>query len=281
MRINWYEEEPDPRFHFTLQDIELLDIPSFISSFKEDVRSTTSKKALLFVHGYATEFKFALFRAAQIAYDTNFDGMTILYSWPSSGSGLNYIYDRDSADQSIPFFKEFLRSVFMRLGAAELVVITHSMGGRLLLGALRELELSPKGVEDLRINNAVLAAPDVDEDVFATQRVGIHKFIAQSTLYASRNDKAMRASRAFGGGIFRIGDVKADGPLLEEGIDSLDVSVVNTDWLGLNHSSYAERTSLLLDVAHLLKTGIRPPDRRMPILKVIKVQRGIYWRFPE
>ena len=42
-------------------------------------------EAFVFVHGYNNSFKAAAFRTAQIAYDLEFEGAAICYSWPSQG----------------------------------------------------------------------------------------------------------------------------------------------------------------------------------------------------
>jgi esterase/lipase superfamily enzyme len=55
---------------------------------------------MVFVHGYNVPFADAVFKAAQIAYDANFLGTTIVFSWPSAGQPLKYDYDRESANFS-------------------------------------------------------------------------------------------------------------------------------------------------------------------------------------
>ena len=69
-------------------------------------------RALIFVHGFNVSFDNALFRAAQIAYDLNFDGPVFLFSWPSRGEAgalgsvlaiRHYPYDRESADEAVQF----------------------------------------------------------------------------------------------------------------------------------------------------------------------------------
>ena len=37
---------------------------------------------------------------------------------------------------------------------------------------------------------------------------------------------------------------------------------------------------LLQDIQLLIQTGKRPPDKRVPILKRVKTDRGDYWRYP-
>ena len=71
-----------------------------------------------------------------------------------------------------------------------------------------------------------------------------------------------------------------EGPLIISGIDTIDVTQTSTDYLALNHSSYAEKSALLNDISLLLQSGERPPDRRIPILQRIITPKGDFWRYP-
>ena len=86
------QQEEDPKQHFTLQSIKPDDAQ--LTKIKTSLPGTGPKKdALVFVHGYNTTFKDALFRAAQLAYDLKFDGPVFVYSWPSGGAVTSYVYD--------------------------------------------------------------------------------------------------------------------------------------------------------------------------------------------
>lgn len=73
----------------------------------------------------------------------------------------------------------------------------------------------------------------------------------------------------------------ASGPLIVSGVDTIDVTSVSTDSLGLNHSGYAENKVLLEDVGALLLGGVRPPDKRLPTLLKIETPSGPFWRYPK
>ena len=59
-------------------------------------------QALVFVHGYNTRFEAAVFQFAQLTHDMNAEVAPILFSWPSRGRLLDYVYDRESANFSGP-----------------------------------------------------------------------------------------------------------------------------------------------------------------------------------
>jgi esterase/lipase superfamily enzyme len=279
--VTIYEQAEDPKQHFTLRELKALSRDEFQALVRERVGGSRSFKdqAVVFVHGYNTGFDYALYRTAQMAYDLKFDGATFLYSWPSGGGVAGYGYDRESSTQTEPYLKEFLSLVLKESGAKSVSVIAHSMGNLPLLNVLRDL--GPSLPPDVRLNEIILAAPDVDRDVFANLAANIRQYGRGVTLYCSANDRAMAASRRVAGGVPRAGDVPVDGPIVIAGIDTIDVSQTSTDMLALNHSSYAQKSALLNDIGLLLLTGERPPEKRIPILQKVSTPKGDYfWRYP-
>jgi esterase/lipase superfamily enzyme len=279
--VTIYEQAEDPKQHFTLRELKALSREEFQALVRERVAGSRSFKdqAVVFVHGYNTGFDYALYRTAQMAYDLKFDGATFLYSWPSGGGVAGYGYDRESSTQTEPYLKEFLSLVLKESGAKSVSVIAHSMGNLPLLNVLRDL--GPSLPSDVRLNEIILAAPDVDRDVFAYLAANIRQYGRGVTLYCSANDRAMAASRRVAGGVPRAGDVPVDGPIVIAGIDTIDVSQTSTDMLALNHSSYAQKSALLNDIGLLLQTGERPPEKRIPILQKVSTPKGDYfWRYP-
>ncbi len=279
-QVTIYEQAEDPKLHFTIRELKALSEAEFLALARERVGGSSAFKdqAVVFVHGYNTGFDFALYRTAQMAYDLKFDGAAFLYSWPSGGGVTGYGYDRESATQAEPHLKEFLGLVLKETGAKSVSVIAHSMGNLPLLNVLREL--GPTLPPDVRLNEIIMAAPDVDRDVFQYLAANIKAYGRGVTLYCSANDRAMAASRRVAGGVPRAGDVPAEGPIVLDGIDTIDVTQASTDVLALNHSTYAERSALLNDIGLLLRTGERPPELRIPILQKVGTPAGFFWRYP-
>jgi esterase/lipase superfamily enzyme len=275
-----YEESEDPKRHFTVQAIKAYSKAELLEMIRARLAGsrTYQGSALVFIHGYNNGFDDALYRTAQLAYDLKFDGAPFLYSWPSGAGTLSYPYDRDSAQQAEQYLMQFLQMVLNETGAQNVNIIAHSMGNQPLLQVLRELRRTSP--EAARINQIVLAAPDVDRDTFEYLSAQIQGVSRGITMYASSNDRALVVSRQFAGGIPRAGDVPEDlGPTVITGIDTIDISALSTDYLALNHSSYAEKTQLLSDIETLLRTGQRPPELRLNTYQRIRVERGEFWRF--
>lgn len=280
--ITVYEQAEDPKKHFTIQDINRLTKADFLKLVRQRLGTSDRNKeqALVFIHGYNNTFDGALYRTAQVAYDLRFDGVPFMYSWPSGGGLSSYTYDRDSSRQAEPYLREFLQIVINETGAKSINIIAHSMGNLPLLHVLREIKLLAANKPDVRINQIILAAPDVDRDVFINLARTISGIGSGITLYASSSDKAMLASRTFGGGIPRAGDVPTNGPVIVAGIDTIDVTSVSTELLAINHSGYARSKALLNDIELLIRTGERPPEKRIPILQRVEQGGQIYWRYP-
>ena len=279
--ITIYEAEEDPSRHFTIHELKPLSQGEFLELVREKIANATRYKdhALIFIHGYKTKFNNAVYRTAQIAYDLKFDAAPFLYSWPSGGTLQGYTYDRESAAQAEPYLKNFLDLVVNETGAKTVSVIAHSMGNQPLLRVLQDLKRAKP--DDVVISQLVLAAPDVDRDSFENIVKTIKGIAKGVTLYTAANDSALQVSRRINGGIARAGDVPEIGPIVVDGIDTIDATATSMDSIGINHSGYAENNALLTDIGTLIRTGKRPPDERIPTLERVTTDKGIYWRYPQ
>lgn len=272
-------ESEDPNTHFTMKEVKPLGRDEFLELVRARLGASERFKnhALIFVHGYNTTFDFAMFRTAQIAYDLKFDGAPFSYSWPSGGGMASYTFDRERSGQSVKFLREYIDMVIDKTGAQAISVVAHSMGNQPMLQVLKDIRAArPSGIV---FNQIILAAPDVDRDSFgdiANELQGLAKNI---TLYAAENDSALAVSRRVNGGS-RAGDIPITGPLIIPGVDTLDVTSVSTDSLGINHSGYAENNKLLTDIGLLVAKG-EAPGIRLPSLEVVPLGAGKYWRFPK
>ena len=180
-----------------MQEIKKLSKEDFLRLVRERLGGSQRYKdhAIVFVHGYNTSFDHAVYRTAQISYDLKFDGAAFVYSWPSGGAVASYTYDRESAEASEPYLRQFLEMVVKETGAKSISVIAHSMGNQPLLDVLKDMKsAAPAGVV---ISQVILAAPDVDADNFVNLAHRIEGFAKGMTLYAASNDRALIISRNF------------------------------------------------------------------------------------
>jgi esterase/lipase superfamily enzyme len=163
-------------------------------------------RVLLYVHGYRETFETTSKDAAQIARMTGFDGPVIEYSWPSQGQVLKYAVDETNMYHDVRHFGNFLRTLADRPWVKEIVVVSHSLGARLVIPAVATADrLSRRAGRATNISNIILASPDIDretferdivDDVLAPERVERGRHM---TIYVSLKDKALAASRALHG----------------------------------------------------------------------------------
>jgi esterase/lipase superfamily enzyme len=263
--------EEDPNKHIVLLEVKGLALQEFSAAAAAALLANKEGRAFVFVHGYKTTFEQAALRTAQMAADFEFKLVPAFYSWPSQGALAKYIVDAANAEWAEMHLAEFLRVFAEGSRATEIVVIAHSMGGRVATRAMNELlqqhpELRP------RFRELVLAAPDDDADTFKNdilpriQGAGPHV-----TLYASSNDKALKASKGFNGNP-RSGEAGAT-LVLAAGLETIDASGIDTDFLG--HSYFAETRPLLTDLSLLLNNHLSADQR--PLLAVREAHGMRYW----
>jgi esterase/lipase superfamily enzyme/Flp pilus assembly protein TadD len=260
-------------------------------------------KALIFLHGFNTSFSNALVRAAQIAYDLEFDGPVFVFSWPSKGGEttwdhvknvFNYTPDRTSAANARIPFAQFLKQVLLLSEPRKTVVIAHSMGNRLLLETLRDAARTPLDGIAPNIGDIIFAAPDVPRSEFKTFMTELRDIGAVKTLYAVRTDRALKASSSFwreapAGLIEDTGSwwqfwrtAPPSEPLFAPPAESIDVSAASRsgplDFINMNHDLYATNSSLIEDMRHLIESSTHPPDERNKKRFVRKPGgEGAYW----
>jgi len=79
-------EDRDADRFYSVQTISLINKSDMWKEVGLEMRATSSRDALLFIHGFNVSFEDGCRRAAQIAYDIKFPGPVFLYSWPSHAS---------------------------------------------------------------------------------------------------------------------------------------------------------------------------------------------------
>lgn len=225
------------------------------------------RSPLVFVHGFNVKHEEAILRASQIAYDLKFQGPIILFSWPAgAGEGffgdkfINKTYEENlkNAKSTISTFKIFISKLIENKIKPNIVV--HSMGHQVILPALFEIakDWQASTEADLPIGELILNAPDFDAELFVNNVDLIKAMSKRITLYCSYNDKAMVASET-------VNNSKRLGACAYvEGVDTINVSLLDNPTFGLGHGYYSSR-SILTDVFQVL-LGLEA-DRRLFIRK--------------
>jgi len=178
------------------------------------------RNSLLFVHGYNQTFEAAALDAAALSDGIGFRGNTVLFSWPSKGGLLDYGYDRESALIARDPLADALSAVLNDPFGSRLHLVAHSMGTLVTLEALRGYRdrNGDKGLD--RLGALVLAAPDIDLDVFKANLGRLGPLRERMTVITATNDRALDLSRRLAGGE-RVGALPAAA------FDGLGVKVVD------------------------------------------------------
>jgi esterase/lipase superfamily enzyme/Leucine-rich repeat (LRR) protein len=185
-------EQESESAHFILKGLGRLTQ----EQFTEIIQKNTKSSVLVFVHGYKTAFIEAIFRLAQIVYDTQYPGIPVVFSWPSKDRLLDYNHDRENAEDSEDAFLEVLHLLQKRAHVSTVYVVAHSMGNQIVVNSV---DKSRRGNEKLFLSELVLAAPDVDWDHFHKLGHLLTDVAKGVTLYASSADAALIASNKWNG----------------------------------------------------------------------------------
>jgi esterase/lipase superfamily enzyme len=250
------EFREDPAKHVVLLAVKPMPVEDSLPALRARVAESESQSALVFVHGFNVPFAAAARRTAQMKYDLNFDGAVLLYSWPAPQ---NYLECQDNEIWTRPHLIELLKEYVQKSGAKQIHLVAHSMGTRVLSNALVELADSQGGA-DFRYNQIILAAPDIDAEIFK-QRIAprIVDRADRISIYASSKDLALVASKKAHNNI-RLGE---GGPNITvfpgmSMIEVVDASNINESLLG--HSYYGDSPTILRDL-RLLLSGQDAPSR--------------------
>ncbi|MFA8385916.1 MAG: alpha/beta hydrolase [Pelagibaca sp.] len=252
------EFSEDPARHVVLQTITPIESAPFFASIREGLAQRSAGDLFVFVHGYNVTFDSAAKRAAQLAYDMDFKGLPVLYSWPSKGATVGYIADSAVVRLSGRRLMLFLEDLVAQSGARTIHIIAHSMGNRAVMDALELIALRNAPIDAPLFDQIIFAAPDVDQGLFAHILPTIRPLAERLTLYASNKDWALVASRKLHGNAPRAGQGGED--LIEiPVIDTIDMSELGEDMLA--HSYVANDQSAILDIATLFWRNPAPNQR--------------------
>ncbi len=259
-KIEWPSKAPgNAEKHFTTRDRVYLDNAGFHTQLGAalDARAPGDREVLLFIHGYNTAFDEAIFRLAQFAFDSQYKGVPVAFSLPSRSEVLGYVYDRDSATLSRDALEDTLRGLLADSHVAKVNILAHSMGAMLLMETLRQFDVAGDRVLTSHIGSIVLAAPDIDVQVFRYQldRLG-GRMPAPSTIFVSIDDRALDLSSKLAGKMPRLGDYSGAAEFSSAGITVVDLSAVDAGTHDrMKHDKVFANEDLVRMVGHQFNQG--------------------------
>ena len=253
----------DKRRHFVVTGRRALDETAFRNEIASHIsgRIGSNRDVLLFVHGFNTSFDEARFRLAQIAVDGGFNGIPVLFTWPSRGSLFAYGSDRESAMASRDALERVIETLAAEPDVGKVHVLAHSMGAWLAMEALRETAIAGHPDLDGHLGDIMLAAPDIDLDVFRQQLARLGSF-AHVSIFTATNDRALGLSGMLADRP-RVGALDPKNPADRQAIKDLGVEVVDLSRQSvgfIGHGTYAAAPQIIRGIGAELGAA-RAEDR--------------------
>lgn len=243
-KVNWPPKtrKPDAKRDFlTLDQRNFATADAFSEALRAAMTLRKQTDAVVYVHGFNNTMAEGVYRVAQMHHDLEVPGVAVHYAWPSRGSALGYVYDRDSV--------LFARSGFVSLldevedaGAKDIIIVAHSMGAFLTMEGLRQrvLKDGPKALD--RIKGVVLISPDLDLDVFRAQAKDIGKLPEPFVIFGSSRDRVLNVSATLSGTGDRLGNIDDVAKIADLNVIYLDTAAYTT---GTGHLNIGENPALL------------------------------------
>ncbi|TBZ18928.1 alpha/beta hydrolase [Rhizobium leguminosarum] len=217
-----------------------------------------SRRVLVFVHGFNNRYEDAVYRFAQIVHDSHADVAPVVFTWPSRGSIFDYNYDKESTNYSRDALEELLTRTAANPAVSDITIMAHSMGTWLTVEALRQMAIRNGHVAP-KINNVILASPDLDVDVFGRQFASLGKERPHFTVFVSQDDRALALSRRISGNVDRLGQIDPSVEPYRSKLEAAGITVLDLTKLKggdrLNHGKFAESPEVVKLIGDRLIAG--------------------------
>ena len=237
--------------------VEAVDEIDQQSFWREVAAYEGTARPVLYIHGFKIDFEGGCKRAAQFQENLGLQGRFLWFTWPADGAALNYTLDETDLLWSVPFLSDVLDRLGETFGDGGFDVVAHSLGTR---GAVQALLRRAAAAESRppRVNQLVLAAPDMDAGIFHEDVQHLLPLVNHVTIYASADDAALLLSEKVHG-YPRLGQF---GPHLE-GLDG--VEIIDASQVDLRHPSghvyHLFHPSVIEDLDQLLNGGKNAAER--------------------
>lgn len=257
-QVQWPKKlPPDPLKDFSTISVEPVTSAAGTRSWIKR-HSPKDRRVLVFVHGFNNRYEESVYRFAQIVHDSGTDVVPVVFTWPSRASIFDYNYDKESTNYSRDALEEMLTRLAKDSSVSDITVMAHSMGTWLAVEALRQMAIRNGHVLP-KINNVILAAPDLDVDVFGRQYASLGKDKPKFTLFVSQDDRALSLSRRISGNVDRLGQIDPAAEPYRSELEKAGITVLDLTKLQsgdrLNHGKFAESPEVVKLIGDRLIAG--------------------------
>jgi len=246
---------PDPTKEFAIIQPLVYDTSAaFVQALNQSLSKLPRQEQniLLFVHGYNNTISDSILRIAQFVEDTDFTGVTVLFSWASAAKTTHYVYDLNSAFTARSKLLE-VAEILAKTNAVGFDLVAHSMGALVAMEAIVQANLAKVYNRSGRLQNVLLAAPDIDIDLFRAQMSQIPRTNLNYYILVSDDDHALSFSEMISGGVKKVGSANAV-ELAEMGVTVIDISQIDDSSSGA-HSKFAGSPEIVQLIGQSLKLG--------------------------
>jgi len=272
---DWTRWQPRPdaaQSRNELLGVSPLDASTFGAKLNTVAGMGEARPVLLYVHGFRRDFEIVAVETAAIAYETDFDGMAMFFSWPSSNSVFGYVSDTTNMRWAAADLADTLKYLLDHDAVSTVHVIAHSLGANGLLEALDDLSRDEAARND-KLGEIVLSSPDVDSDLFRRDFLPMLRELGvRVTLYATDSDVPLQTSHAVNR-VERLGDAKS-AIFIADGVETIVYSDVVT--ILNSHDAHVEIGDVQADLHYLIADGLGANER--PTLQSVDTDLGRYWR---
>src|SRR5271165_6320064 len=278
-----------------------------VASLQREIRRrlarTERKEVVVFIHGYNNTFNDAANATGSICRLLGPDFVCVVLTWPAGGSRgafMGYNVDRESGEFAVADVRKAIRAIGETDGVRGVHIIAHSRGTDVLASAFRELSAEAyvsrfSFIENLKVRNIVLFAPDIDIDVAATKifdvfsdpdapygakknpNTSISEGSFHLTIYSSPGDQALGLASSIFGSRLRLGQLDLSGPEAKalravpgHLVDLIEVDDNTGAW---GHGYFLSNPAVRSDLVALIN-GLKPGDPGRPLAEI----RGPFWR---
>jgi len=253
---------------------------SLNNNINERLQNSKKKDVILFVHGFNNTFADSVFTLAGLWHFLERQGVPIVYSWPAAAGGLTgYFADKESGQFTIFHLKETLRILFSNPEIENIHLIAHSRGTDVITTALRELIIENRASggnprQDLRIQNLILAAPDLDFGIIK-QRLMAEQFgpaFGKITIYTSQQDSALGLSEwltnTLSFGRLSTNDININERNIFNAVGNVSLIKTPTSSNFIGHDYFHSNPAVSSDLINLILHSAPPGSKERPLERI-------------
>ncbi|MEP1382202.1 MAG: alpha/beta hydrolase [Paraglaciecola sp.] len=246
----------------------------------EQLKVSTNKDVVLFVHGFNNTFEDSVFTLAGIWHFLQRQGVPIVYSWPAAAGGITgYFADKESGQFTIFHLKETLRALFNNPKIENIHIIAHSRGTDVVTTTLRELVIENRAAggnprQDFRIENLILAAPDLDFGIIK-QRLMAEQFgpaFGKITIYTSQEDSALGLSQwltnTISFGRLNTQDINLNEREIFKSTGNVSLIKVPKSKGLIGHDYFHSNPAVSSDLINLILHNAQPGSEKRPLINI-------------